>query len=134
MRLRSLFLIAFLFTLISTAAAQTAIEYQKPPADIVKMMEAPPLPLAQVSPDHKWMLLSERSAMPSIADLAQPMLRLAGTRISPRSNSAFSVIAPQGINRLTLVDIATKKSRDIILPQNARIAYVSFSPDGRHIA
>ncbi len=131
MRYRYLLLIATLITVVSTAVAQTAVEYQKPPAAIVKMLEASPLPQAQVSPDGKWMLLSERPAMPSIADLAQPMLRLAGTRISPRANSTFLA---QGITRISLVDVATKKSRDITLPANPRLAYVAFSPDSRHLA
>ncbi|MEW6128235.1 MAG: prolyl oligopeptidase family serine peptidase [Acidobacteriota bacterium] len=131
MRLRFSFLTAITLLIGVSAIAQTATQYQQPPADIVKMLEAAPFPQAQVSPDGKWLLLSERPAMPSITDLAQPMLRLAGTRISPKTNSTF---LSQGITRLTLTDLTTKKSRDLTLPPNPKIAYVSWSPDGRRLA
>ena len=42
-----------------------------------------------LSPDGKQMLLIESAPMPEIADLARPMLRLAGLRIDPQSHSKF---------------------------------------------
>ncbi len=131
MRLRLVSFTAILLVICASAFAQTAAQYKQPPVDIVRMLEASPFPQAQLSPDGKWLLLSERPAMPSISDLAQPMLRLAGTRISPKTNSVF---LSQGVNKLTLTDLATKKSREISLPANPRIAFISWSPDGRHIA
>lgn len=131
MRLRFLYIIAMTLLICVSAFAQTASQYQQPPADIVKMLEAAPFPQAQVSPDGKWLLLSERPAMPSINDLAQPMLKLAGTRISPKTNSLF---LSQGITKLTLTDLATKKSREIQVPPNPKINFISWSPDGRHLA
>jgi dipeptidyl aminopeptidase/acylaminoacyl peptidase len=131
MRLR-LFSFTALFLLIcATASAQSTAQYKQPSADIVKMLEASPFPKAQVSPDGKWLLLSESPAMPTIADLAQPMLRIAGTRISPKTNSTF---LSQGITKLTLTEVSTKKSREITLPANPRVAFVSWAPDSRHLA
>jgi dipeptidyl aminopeptidase/acylaminoacyl peptidase len=69
--------------------------------------------------------------MPTIAELAQPMLRLAGMRINPRTNGAFQT---QFINRLTLLEVQTRSSRAIELPAEPRISAVSWSPDGRRIA
>jgi dipeptidyl aminopeptidase/acylaminoacyl peptidase len=115
----------------ATVFAQTAAQYKQPSAEIVKMLEAPPFPASEISPDGRWMLLSERPAMPSISEIAQPMLRLAGTRISPRTNSAFG---GQNINRLTLVDLTTNAARPLQIPANARISGVSFSPDSKSIA
>jgi dipeptidyl aminopeptidase/acylaminoacyl peptidase len=59
------------------------------------------------------------------------MLRLAGARISPRTNGAF---IQQGFTRVTLIDPASKVSRDISLPATPRISYATWSPDSRKIA
>jgi dipeptidyl aminopeptidase/acylaminoacyl peptidase len=131
MRKRLLFIFVTLCMINATALAQTAAQYKQPSPEIVKMLEASPFPTSQVSPDGRWMLLRESPAMPSIADLAQPMLRLAGTRISPRTNSSFS---PQNINKLTLVDLSNNASRQIEVPVNAKISSVNFSPDSKRIA
>src|SRR5256885_7482758 len=47
------------------------------------ILDAPPLPAASVSPDHQWLLLFEQRSMPTIAEMAQPVLRLAGSRVKP---------------------------------------------------
>ena len=53
--------------------------YQLPPKVIVDILDAPPPPTAVVSPARDVMALLDRVSMPKIADLAEPMLRLAGS-------------------------------------------------------
>src|SRR2546426_12536216 len=60
--------------------------YKTPPPDVVAMLDAPPLPAVSVSPDRAWILLVEQRSMPTVAELARPWLRLAGSRINPRTN------------------------------------------------
>jgi dipeptidyl aminopeptidase/acylaminoacyl peptidase len=131
MRKQLLFILSVFFIVNFSAFAQTATQYQQPPAEIAKMMDAAPFPSSQISPDGRWMLLSERPAMPSIADLAQPMLRLAGTRISPTTSSSFLT---QSINKLTLVDLSNNSSKVLEIPANPKISFVSFSPDSKRLA
>jgi dipeptidyl aminopeptidase/acylaminoacyl peptidase len=131
MRRRTPFLIGILLLTPIIVFAQTDVPYRQPSKDIVAMLDATRFPQSQVSPDGRWLLLMEQPAMPTIADLSQPMLRLAGTRISPRTNGAFN---HQGFTRLTIVDPASKGSREISLPPNPRLDYVSWSPDSRKIA
>ena len=132
MRTRVMLIIAVLCIVSATALAQTtATPYKQPPADIVRMLDAPSLPSSDVSPDGRWLLLMERPDMPTIEDLAQPMLRLAGARISPRTNGSFSI---RDVKRLTVIEISSKRSRDIILPPNPRLSSIDWSPDGRHLA
>lgn len=131
MRSRALFLIALLWVTASIVNAQTETSYKQPPADIISMLDAARFPQSQASPDARWLLLLEQPAMPTIADLSQPMLRLGGARISPRTNSAFT---PQSITRLTLVDLASRGSHDISLPATPRLSHVTWSPDSRKIA
>jgi len=60
--------------------------YQSPPKAIADLVDAPPTPSVSFSPDHHWMLIMERASLPSIEELSQPELRLAGLRINPRTN------------------------------------------------
>lgn len=71
------------------AAAVDAPVYQRAPEAIAAVIDAKPSPMVRLSPDGRWMLLVERVAMPPVADLAQPMLRLGGARINPATNAPF---------------------------------------------
>ena len=57
-----------------------------PPKVIADIMDATPLPSVQLSRDRTMMLLSYRTAMPSIAEVTAPWIGLAGSRINPRNN------------------------------------------------
>ena len=102
--------------------------YQTPPQAIVDIVDAPPLPTVQVSPARDVLALLPRRSMPSIAELAQPMLRLAGERINPANNGPHRAPAGTGI---TLRTIATGAERPVQVPAGARVGAFSFSPDGR---
>ncbi len=67
-------------------AAAGPVVYQQPPAPIADILDAKPTPSSMLSPDRRTLVLMDRSNLPSIKALAEPMLRLAGTRINPRNN------------------------------------------------
>ena len=69
-----------------TTAAPTVSVYQQPPSPIADILDAKPTPAQMLSPDRKTLVLLDRSNLPSIKALAEPMLRLAGARINPRNN------------------------------------------------
>jgi dipeptidyl aminopeptidase/acylaminoacyl peptidase len=126
MRLIALSLVC---TAVSGLAAQAP--YKLPPQLIVDILDAPPLPGASVSPDRQWLLLTEQRSMPSIAELAQPMLRLAGSRINPRTTGPQ---LPGPITGLVLKRVTDGAERRISVPAPAALSYVSWSPDSRLIA
>lgn len=112
--------------------AQAPIGYQTPPAAITALIDAPATPGVSISPDRQWMLLLEQPGYPSISEVAQPELRLAGMRINPRTNGPSRSGFTTG---LVLQSIADGQSRPIKgLPADARIQYASWSPDAAHIA
>lgn len=111
------------------AAAQQP--YRMPPQVVVDMLDAPPPPTTLVSPDRAWVLLADRAAMPTIAELSQPMLRLAGGRINPATNGPFRAL---NYTRLRLEQVADGASRTVATPPGAMLGYPSFSPDGRLVA
>src|SRR5215213_1155821 len=116
----------------SLVAQQTGpATYLVPPKAIVDILDTPPPPGVVVSPTREVMALLPRRSMPSIAELAQPMLSLAGTRVNPATNGPHR--APLGTG-VTLRSVANGTERKVALPADARIGFLGFSPDGRRFA
>ena len=114
-------------TIVAPAAQSTAPSgYLTPPKVITDIMDAEPLPGVVVSPDRKTLLLTHRRSMPTLAEVASPMLRLGGSRISPLSNGPHVL---NGTTGLTLKDVATGVERKLTLPAEGSFG-ASFSPDG----
>jgi dipeptidyl aminopeptidase/acylaminoacyl peptidase len=114
--------------------AEPALEhgYRQAPQPIHDLLNAAPTPLVLVSPKADQLLVVDRLANPPISDLAQPMLRLAGLRINPATNGRHH---PQRFVGLSLVDVATGKTRKVIgLPHNAYLSVPEWSPDGKQFA
>ena len=111
------------------AAAQAT--YQQPPAPIAQMLDAPPVPAVEPSPDGRWLLVLERPALPAIAEVAAPVLRLAGDRINPQTTDDPRHSTLTG---LRVQPVAGGPDRRIDLPAGARIHHVWWSADARRIA
>jgi len=79
--------ILFLAVCLIAVTSSGQMPYKMPPQEVVDILDAPPFPRALPSPSGDLMLLADYQAMPRIADLAQPLLRIAGLRITPRTNS-----------------------------------------------
>ncbi|HEU4413343.1 MAG TPA: prolyl oligopeptidase family serine peptidase [Candidatus Angelobacter sp.] len=94
-------------------------------------MNAPPSPLVQVSPNGKWLLAADRLANPPIADLAQPMLRLAGLRINPATNGRHH---PPRLVGLHLYYALGNEQAVVATPRNAYLSVPEWSQDSQHFA
>ncbi|HEU5436717.1 MAG TPA: prolyl oligopeptidase family serine peptidase [Telluria sp.] len=118
---------------LSLAAAVPAhAQYQLPPAPLQAIVDAPRAPALSLSPRRDLVTMVATPALPSIVEVAQPELKLAGLRINPRtySPSRFSFGSD-----LTLLDIATQKeSRISGLPKSLRLADSAWSPDQKYLA
>ena len=66
--------------------SQENIEYQKPPASILELVDVERAPLVSIDSKKEQMLFYYRDAFKSLSDLSQPELRLAGLRINPKTN------------------------------------------------
>src|SRR6478672_13755491 len=120
--------LVLLLLAITTAAQQG---YKKPPKEVLDVLNAPVTPGASVSPTRDNMILTTGLRYPPLADLAQPMLRLAGRRINPASNSPHRL---QYAVALTLKRIADGSEVKIDLPPGAKISGLEWSEDGKHFA
>jgi dipeptidyl aminopeptidase/acylaminoacyl peptidase len=126
-------ILAVVLVLASTAAlAQTALTYQKPPAPIEQLLEAPPTPIARLSPDRKTLLIEQPATFPTIADVAQPRYRLAGIRFNPSSNGP-SVERYDISLKLQAVTAAAPKAITG-LPAKLKAVDAIWAPDSKHIA
>src|SRR5471032_465421 len=111
-------------------------KYALPPKDIVDIFDADFLPQTTVSPNKQVLALTKARAYPTIAELSQPMLRLAGSRVNPTSNGPHraSGLPGTGIYAITLKKIADGSEVNVTMPAQARLSHVKFSPDGSRLA
>ncbi|MDH3492415.1 MAG: prolyl oligopeptidase family serine peptidase [Acidobacteriota bacterium] len=120
------------FALISLCTASgLAQSYEKPPKEILDILDAPAFPRASVSPSKDKVALFTPVTYPPISDLAQPMLRLAGLRINPNSNSRSTQDYYLGIE---LINLPSGDKQMVELPSNVKIVSPEWSADGKHIA
>ncbi len=124
-------LFIILAVLGSGSTGETQEVYKKPPQEVVAILDAPPFPRALTSPTGDKILLVDYETMPSLSYLAQPLLRLAGIRITPQNNSRQQTTFYTG---LTLVSIKDASSSRIALPENIKMSFPEWSPDGQWIA
>ncbi len=141
MRKRSFAFVAALF--IASAFMQSGVQqaqspaksasgYLTPPKVIVDMLDAPPTPGISIAPDRRTVALLARRSMPTLADLAEPIHRIAGARINPKTNGRQQ--RGGGIIAITLKSITDGTERKITVPANANLSGVSFSPDGKRLS
>ncbi len=112
-------------------SAQTAEKYKQPPQEVIDIVDAPPPPSGILSPDGKNLLLATYESMPSIAYMAQPLLRIGGLRILPANNSAQQTTFYTG---LRIKNLLNESEQQIRLPEGARLGRPQWSPDGRRLA
>lgn len=111
--------------------AQDNFEYKLPPKEMQDLLLAKPTPSVSIDSKGEWMLMSERSSYPTVEELGQPEIRVAGLRINP-NNYAYSRQAY--IDNFSLKNIKTKKEYKIIgLPVNMKAANVQWSPNEKKI-
>ncbi|HKN83509.1 MAG TPA: prolyl oligopeptidase family serine peptidase, partial [Pyrinomonadaceae bacterium] len=121
-----------ILTLLLVASVSFAQQgYKKPPKEVLDILNAPVTPSISVSPTRDTAILSTGLRYPPLADLAQPMLRLAGRRINPASNSPHRY---QYSVALTLKRITDGSEVKIDLPPGAKVADVEWSDDGKSFA
>ncbi|MDO8036341.1 prolyl oligopeptidase family serine peptidase [Janthinobacterium sp. SUN128] len=115
----------------SLAMAQDGA-YQAPPAPLQAIVDAPRAPTLSLSPKRNLAAVLPTPSLPSISEVAQPELKLAGLRINPRTYSASRFSFHTGLG---LLDIDTQKEIKVSgLPVAPRIADLAWSPDQRYLA
>jgi dipeptidyl aminopeptidase/acylaminoacyl peptidase len=120
-----------LLLVITTFVLAGETTYQKPPKAVLDVLNAPLTPTISVSPQHDYAILMQPVRYPSIAEVAQPMLRLAGIRIDSNTNGMH--LAPN------YTSFAIKRLSDggdvhVTLPGAPNLSAPIWSPDGKQFA
>jgi dipeptidyl aminopeptidase/acylaminoacyl peptidase len=111
--------------------AQDAINYQTPPKEIADLLLAKPTPAISIDSKAEWIFMMERNSYPSVEELAQPELRIAGLRINPNN---FAPSRQSFINNFSLQNIKSQQKFVITgLPAPLQAGNVSWSPDEKKI-
>jgi dipeptidyl aminopeptidase/acylaminoacyl peptidase len=106
--------------------------YRLPPPELVTALDAPPTPHLSLSPDRRFLLLTDYEAYPPIALLARPYEKLAGLRLDPTRPGTQRTTRYTG---LRLIEVESGRERAVTgLPECAQIEPPLFSPDGKRFA
>lgn len=123
--MKKLFLLSFLFCGMRIMA-QDAIEYQTPPKAIYHLVMATPTPGVSIDSKGNYMLVLQRSSMPTVEDLAQPELRIAGLRINPNN---FGPSRSSYFTGIIIKEVQGGKEYAVTgLPANLKAGAVEWSP------
>ena len=110
-------------------AAPAEAQYQKPPANIEKVLNAPATPTGSVNSTGDYVLLYRSMGAPTIADMSEPMLRIAGLRINPLTSAQHT---PPAVNNFVLKRVSDGSEHKLALPAEGRFGAPRWSPDGKH--
>ncbi|MAP54739.1 MAG: S9 family peptidase [Altibacter sp.] len=121
-----------LFLCIVPVSAQEKTGYQKPPKEILELVDAPLAPSVLMDNDGENVVLLYRDAYKSIAELSETEMRLAGLRINPKTNIGSRT---NYYNTMEVKKAIAPNSRKVSgLPENGRFSYFNWSPDQKKIA
>lgn len=128
---KNLFLL-FLMALGLGSAAQDDIQYQRPPQAIADILLAPATPSVSIDDKGVYMILSERTSYPTIEELAQPELRIAGMRLNPNN---FGPSRSGYVTNFKVKHIPTGKEMQVTgLPANLKAGNAVWNPSQTKMA
>ena len=112
--------------------AQVNLDYQKPPKEILELVDVPLAPSTIINSKADMMVFLYRDQFKSIAELSEDEMRLGGLRINPKTNiNSRSTY----FNDLKVKPVDADEPKSIQgLPENPRLTNFSWSPDETMIA
>jgi len=123
-----------LIAITIVASAQKSAIYQKPPKEIMDLVDVSRAPSVLMDDDKSQMVLLYRNAYKSIEELSKEEMRLGGLRIDPKTNIGSRVTY---INNVKLKKLDQKEAKIVQvkgLPENPKLTNFKWSPDQSKIA
>ncbi len=112
--------------------------YNRPPQNVLDVLHAPSAAQPSVSPTRETILLVSWVQYPSIAQVAEPFLKLAGVRVEPRTRRKHDTPGGYGVAQcaqtFALVDVATSRETPVTLPAGGCADGVAWAADGKRFA
>lgn len=126
-----LLLLAFL-SFTTCLIAQVNLDYQKPPKEILDLVDVPRAPTVVMNTEGNKMLLLYRDSYKTIAELSEEELRLGGLRINPKTNIGSRTTY---YNNVEIKGVDDKETTAVTgIPDNPRLSNFSWSPDETKMA
>lgn len=124
---------AFIFTCAQQyVCAQVISGYQKPPQEMIDLVDSTKKHFVVFSNKASYMAISEEILYPSIEEVSQPFLKIAGLRVYPKS---YANQKASYYKNLKIKNIKNKEEFEFSeIPKEAKIKDVSFSLDEKLIA
>ena len=123
-----------LYLLVICAYSQDNLMYQKPPSEILELVDVPRSPSVLLDENKNHMIFLYRNSYKSIEELSKEELRLGGLRIDPKTSIGSRVTY---YNNVKIKSLA-KKNAEVIqvrgIPENPKLTNFTWSPDQRKIA
>ena len=124
--------IIFLLFVGFGAFAQENLTYQKPPKEILDLVDFERAPSVSMDSKKDFLLLTYRNTYKTLDDLNQEEMRLGGLRINPITNIASSVTYATNLKLRKISGTTEIQIQN--LPQNPKISNVAWSPDEKKIS
>jgi dipeptidyl aminopeptidase/acylaminoacyl peptidase len=123
----------FVLAVVASVAILIAedFSYRQPPKIVTEALNAAPTPAISVSPQRDYAVFMQSVRYPAIAEVAQPMLRLAGIRIDTNTNGMHQATTYTSYAIQRLSDGGEVK---ISTPRDAKLGAPIWSPDGARFA
>ena len=124
----------------ASPAQSTAPEvsgYDKPPQNVLDVLHAPAPARPMMSPTRDRILLVSWVTYPSITQVAEPYLKLAGVRLEPRTRRKHDTPGGYGVapcaQTFSMVDVATTRETPMTMPAGC-VDGIAWAPDGSRFA
>ncbi len=130
--MKKLIAIVTLLLLSGNFIAQEKLTYQKPPKEILELVDAPLAPSVWIDSNGENVVLFYRDAYKSIAELSEAELRLGGLRINPKTNIGSRT---RFYNNIKVKKASEKDARQVAgIPSNPRLSNFTISPNQKMVA
>ena len=132
--MKKFILIALLLT-STFAFCQENLEYQKPPQEILELVDIQRAPWVLLNEERDFMVLLYRNQYKSIEDLSKDELRLAGLRIDPKTNIGSRTTYYNNVQVKNLVRNRKRANSGVgspRKPQAGKLHLVTRSKQDRH--
>jgi dipeptidyl aminopeptidase/acylaminoacyl peptidase len=123
--------LSFLLLVTTTSVLAGETIYQKPPQEVLDVLNAPLTPTISVSPRRDYAILMQPTRYPAINEVAQPMLRLAGIRIDSNTNGMH---LSGNLTSFTIKRLSDGADIKVSMPAEPKLGPPSWSPDGNRFA
>ena len=111
--------------------------YDKPPQNVLDVLHAPAPARPMMSPTRDRILLVSWVTYPSITQVAEPYLKLAGVRLEPRTRRKHDTAGGYGVapcaQTFSMVEVATTHETPMTMPAGC-VDGIVWAPDGARFA